>query len=107
MTKTAIQIVAEMYDAERVRPAQGETDWAYRRALRDVLEALKRSPQPEAAEAAVRDFVGRLHVINDYLVEETGKHTCGTGPDGYYGLHEPGCGYEIITPLSEIRIETR
>jgi hypothetical protein len=25
---------------------------------------------------------------------EVGKHTCGTGPDGYYGAHEPGCGLE-------------
>jgi len=25
---------------------------------------------------------------------EVGHHTCGTGPDGYYGIHEPGCGTE-------------
>lgn len=105
--KTAIQIVAGMYDAERARPAQGETDWAYRRALRDVLEALKRSPQPEAAEAAVRDFVGRLHVIGDWLVEETGEHNCAGGGSEVSGMHEPGCGYDPIVPLSEIRIETR
>lgn len=25
---------------------------------------------------------------------EVEGHTCGTGPEGYYGAHEPGCGSE-------------
>ena len=25
---------------------------------------------------------------------EVGTHTCGTGPGGHYGVHEPGCGAE-------------
>lgn len=31
-------------------------------------------------------------IEGDWLVEVVNKHTCGTGPDGYYGAHEPGCG---------------
>lgn len=56
---------------------------------------------------AIRDFIGRLHVISDHLVEDVGHHTCGTGPDGHYGAHEPGCGYEMITPLKDITQEIR
>ena len=56
---------------------------------------------------AIRDFIGRLHVISDHLVEEVGHHTCGTGEGGHYGMHEPGCGYEMLTPLKDITIETR
>ncbi len=25
---------------------------------------------------------------------DVGRHTCGTGPDGHFGHHEPGCGLE-------------
>lgn len=108
MTRTALQIVAAMYDDERSRPAdRGDYDFGRRAALRDLMEALKKEPLEESEKAAVRDFLDRLHVIGDWLVEETGNHTCGTGPDGHYGIHEPGCGYEPITPLDQIRIETR
>ena len=113
MKKTAIQVVAEMYDESRAGmshiPAarSSEREMGYRSALRDVIERLKKEPLEEPEVAAVRDFIDRLHVMGDWLVEETGKHTCGTGPDGHYGLHEPGCGYEPITPLAQIRIEMR
>lgn len=108
MTRTALQIVAAMYDAERAEPAvRGDFDYGRRVALRDVMEALKKEPMDQASTAAVKDFVDRLAVIGDYLVAATGEHTCGTGPDGHYGAHEPGCGYEPITPLDQIRIATR
>lgn len=107
MRKTAIQVVDEMLRTEHSKPAQGETDWAYRRALRDVIERLKKEPLEEPEKAAVLDFLDRLHVIGDWLVEETGEHNCAGGGSEVSGAHEPGCGYEPITPLAEIRIETR
>lgn len=107
MRKTPIQVVDEMLRAEHAKPAQGETDWAYRRALRDVIERLKKEPLEEPQKAAVRDFIDSLHVVGDYLVEEVGYHTCGTGEGGHYGAHEPGCGYMPVTRLSDITLETR
>jgi hypothetical protein len=34
-----------------------------------------------------------LKLFGDTVAEWTGEHTCGTGRDGYYGAHEPGCGW--------------
>jgi hypothetical protein len=34
-----------------------------------------------------------------WLVEQVDQHTCGTGPNGHYGHHEPGCG---LIPLVEL-----
>jgi hypothetical protein len=42
---------------------------------------------------------GDLTVMGDWLVEYAGEHTCGTGPGGHYGAHEPGCGYEPLANL--------
>lgn len=79
--------------------------------------------------AAVTAFVGTLPtvaeqneptgdtnyvLINGWLCEKTTEHTCGTGPNGYYGQHEPGCGlipHGLITELlsrpkpSEVRAD--
>lgn len=108
MTRTALQVVASMYDDERSRPAdRGDYDFGRRAALRDLMEALKKEPLEESEKAAVRDFLARLHVIGDWLVEETGEHNCAGGGAEVSGAHEPGCGYEPITPLDQIRIETR
>lgn len=43
-----------------------------------------------AGEREVEEWEYALE--GDWLVEVVNKHTCGTGPDGYYGAHEPGCG---------------
>jgi hypothetical protein len=31
-----------------------------------------------------------------HIVKDTGRHTCGTGPDGHFGAHEPGCGLDDL-----------
>ncbi len=43
-----------------------------------------------------RDERGYVEV-NGWLAEAVDDHTCGTGKDGYYGLHEPGCGLSPVT----------
>lgn len=57
------------------------------------------------ARAAVPDAATEpknLSIMNGWLVEMVGKHNCGTGPDGHYGAHEPGCGYEPHLNLAEL-----
>ena len=41
-------------------------------------------------------------VMGDWLVESIGRHTCGTGPNGHYGHHEPGCGWEPIATIEDV-----
>lgn len=41
-------------------------------------------------------------VENGWLVEHVNEHTCGTGRDGYYGAHEPGCGTVPIAPVEQV-----
>lgn len=41
----------------------------------------------------------RYAIVDGWLVEDVGEHTCGTGPSGYYGAHEAGCG---LVPMVEI-----
>lgn len=45
-----------------------------------------------AVELETRLESGDLVIENGWLVEVENKHTCGTGENGHYGLHEPGCG---------------
>ncbi|UFU03463.1 hypothetical protein LQF12_02295 [Ruania suaedae] len=45
----------------------------------------------------------KLGVEGDWLVRYVNKHTCGTGPDGHYGHHEPGCGSIPVMSLDEIQ----
>jgi hypothetical protein len=52
-----------------------------------------------ALPAAVDLSAPRLEIADGWIVEVGDTHTCGTGPDGHYGAHEPGCG---ITPLIEL-----
>lgn len=49
------------------------------------------------------DLAGpRLRVEGHWLVQEVDRHTCGTGPGGHYGAHEPGCGLEPVLDLSTL-----
>lgn len=41
-------------------------------------------------------------VENGWLVEVVNEHTCGTGEDGYYGAHEPGCGTLPIARIEDL-----
>ena len=57
-------------------------------------------PTDEAREA-VPDCT-RLRIHGTWLASEVDEHTCGTGPDGYYGHHEPGCGLIPEVDLSTL-----
>ena len=41
-----------------------------------------------------------FQIVNGWLTEQAGEHTCGTVDGGYYGTHEPGCG---TVPLVRLR----
>lgn len=53
-----------------------------------------------AAPKEQNDKPADLSVMNGWLVESVGKHTCGAGIDGYG--HEPGCGYVPVLNLAEL-----
>ena len=44
----------------------------------------------------------RHYIMDGWLVIDTGEHTCGTGPGGHYGAHEPGCGLEQALRLDNL-----
>lgn len=48
------------------------------------------------------DETHRLAIESGWLVEVVNHHTCGTGPNGYYGAHEPGCGSIPICRVEDI-----
>lgn len=54
------------------------------------------------ASPGVGEKARELAIVNDWLVESVGEHTCGTGPEGHYGAHEPGCGYVPLVNLAEL-----
>ena len=99
-----VAVLAALFDAERVKPLQGEFDKGVRAGLSMAVEKLKQEPSTQQENDLIVDFLDRLKVVNGYLVEYVGRHTCGTGPDGHYGAHEPFCGYEMICNLSEITL---
>lgn len=41
-------------------------------------------------------------IVNGWLVEIVDYHTCGTGPNGHYGTHEPGCGQIPIGKVEDL-----
>ena len=41
----------------------------------------------------------KTEIDGHWLVDRYDHHTCGTGPDGYYGIHEPWCGTEPVVDL--------
>lgn len=45
----------------------------------------------------------RHYIMDGWLVIDTGRHTCGTGPGGHYGAHEPGCGLEQALRLDNLQ----
>lgn len=51
------------------------------------------------AKGLLRDYP-HLEIEGDWLVEVVDEHTCGTGPNGHYGLHEPGCGTVPVAQLN-------
>lgn len=61
-------------------------------------------------EAAFRDEIsadfksGKIGIENGWLVEYVDKHTCGTGKNGYYGQHEPGCGTVPLFDLWQVMV---
>mgnify|MGYP001161892120 CR=1 FL=1 len=65
------------------------------RALLDAADELDR------IKAELGD-PSRHYIMDGWLVIDTGKHTCGTGPGGHYGAHEPGCGLEQALRLDNL-----
>lgn len=57
-------------------------------------------PTEQAREAVTEPT--RLRIEGTWLVQEVGRHTCGAGPGGHYGLHEPGCGLIPEVDLSTL-----
>lgn len=55
--------------------------------------------EPQCEDLAVRP----LRIVNGWLVEETGEHTCGGGGPEASGIHEPGCGLEPLVKLTDLR----
>lgn len=41
-------------------------------------------------------------VTGEWLAVDVGEHTCGTGRDGHYGAHEPGCGLEPVAKIADL-----
>lgn len=41
-------------------------------------------------------------IENGWLVEVVNEHTCGTGPGGHYGAHEPGCGMVPVARVEDL-----
>jgi hypothetical protein len=54
------------------------------------------------ANGVDRPVAERLRIDGEWLVLEVDRHTCGTGPEGHYGAHEPGCGLEPLLRLDEL-----
>ena len=72
-------------------------------SLQDAYGELSRAALVAAAGAAPQEQLEKpadLSIMNGWLVESVGKHTCGAGMDGYG--HEPGCGYMPVLNLAEL-----
>lgn len=78
-------------DARAAMDYSDDTGWFWVGRLADALAAASKVHEPKD-----------LSIMNGWLVEMVGKHNCGTGPDGHYGAHEPGCGYEPHLNLAEL-----
>lgn len=45
---------------------------------------------------------GELHIINGWLVQDTGEHTCAGGGPEAGGAHERGCGLEPLATVEDV-----
>lgn len=73
--------------------------------IQEMFRLKARAALVAAQSAASQDSAlnpDDMSIMNGYLVLSVNEHTCGTGPDGHYGAHEPGCGYEPLVNLAEI-----
>ena len=75
-------------------------------SIEEVRQEIRnRRNEREFREQAFREEItadfkaGKIAIENGWLVEVVDEHTCGTGEDGYYGQHEPGCGMVPIIDL--------
>lgn len=53
---------------------------------------------PPAARCCDPETI-ETRIDGDWLVDVHQHHTCGTGPNGHYGAHEPGCGEVPVVNL--------
>ena len=68
---------------------------------RDLLGLLDAADERDRIKAELGD-PSRHYIMDGWLVIDTGRHTCGTGPGGHYGTHEPGCGLEQALRLDNL-----
>lgn len=60
-----------------------------------------------AAELEARLESGESAIENGWLVDIVDHHTCGTGENGHYGLHEPGCGRVPVFDIAAAMIHSQ
>ena len=107
-TPEQIEAGARAYDPEAwaVRDRLAAEEGASGAAVEAIVEypiAVSRRVLAAAAAADTSDASEKpadLSIMNGWLVESVGKHTCGAGMDGYG--HEPGCGYVPVLNLAEL-----
>lgn len=59
--------------------------------------------QPDAPDPGTREYADDdLDIQNGWLVENWREHTCGTAVHGYYGQHEPGCGWVPVMKVADL-----
>lgn len=99
-TADAEQQTAGMREVALFRAANAKAvmgGFALGLARRHVELLRSTQPRPSAEPASTRFLIE-----GDWLVEDVGHHTCGTGPDGHYGAHERGCGLEPLISLDQL-----
>lgn len=99
----AIDLAGYVLDEKLGNEATLESCRVLRRKARAVLEGVKKGTLLDRAHAALAGpDPSRMRVEGDWLVQEVDEHTCGTGPGGHYGAHEPGCGLVPVLDLSQL-----
>ena len=68
----------------------------------EMLALLDACDERDRIKAELGD-PSRHYIMDGWLVIDTGRHTCGTGPGGHYGAHEPGCGLEQALRLDNLQ----
>lgn len=65
-------------------------------AAAEIARMMGAGVTPQEPDRGPKD----MSIMNGWLVEAVGEHTCGAGADGYG--HEPGCGYVPVLNLAEL-----
>lgn len=71
-------------------------------AVQTIVDQGRELAALQAEVQQLRTVPQQLVVMGTWLVEPVDGCTCGAGPGGYYGAHEPQCGYEPVVDLSTL-----